>query len=163
MKIEVLHLKNSTEPIVLKIIAENYPSLTEIGLKGEVNFRAQVTPVVDKFWINGKIQGTMDCECPRCTSILSCFFSVDLKILIDFFNKNEIQWAGDESLNFDEYSLEIGPNITEFSIIDQIREQILLNCNIMSPSWPRNYPHLCWHLLNLLSEELRKLQGRCSP
>lgn len=139
MQIEVEALKKTKPPGVLKAPIEDLPELAEIGCKSylEYHFHWQSTGG-GSWWIDGNLQGDFKYECFQCGGELIQEFKIPLKILVNSGAVEGENWSDDDDMGIDEYLVTLGPDALNISILSQVREQIVLNCNPAFPNTDKN-------------------------
>lgn len=153
----------SPHEVVVQAHSQELAELGELGARGLVTARAHITPALTNTYIDVVVRGQLSVDCGRCLDPLEQPFQVQLKLLVEKQDEQGVVWEDDEDSAVEDYSLRVGPDVTEIPLEHAIAEQVLLNYNLhpLPPLDDRNRCVQCGRDSALHAEP--KSPGRVDP
>jgi uncharacterized metal-binding protein YceD (DUF177 family) len=115
---------------VVQASSQDLAELSELGCRGLITARANITPALTNTYIDLVVRGSRSVDCGRCLDLLEQPFQVHLKLLVEKQDEQGVLWDEDADASIDDYSVKIGPDVTEIPLEHAIAEQVLLNYNL---------------------------------
>ena len=131
MEIDYLKLKDNE--VQAPLHGQIPKELEEVGCRGDFEMEFVSVPIQEDFWVTIRAKLGFLFECRTCGSPRRGKVRVETKVMLKKGSEKGLLWSEDEGGSFDEYWVEIGPDIEKIPILSLIREQVLLNCNSAKP------------------------------
>jgi len=141
MEIRLELLADGPQPLLLKEPVEAESTWYSQGCRDHILLELNWQIMGGSWWITAQIKGNFAFECLRCGYPLPSEFSLPIKVLVSRKGETGLNWTDNDGLDWNEYEVEIGPDILEIPLDEIVLEQIILNNNATNA--PENLQNSC--------------------
>lgn len=133
MEIRLEEITEENPSLNLKEECDSASSLYEMGCRNEIASTIYAQKTSGGYWMQCKTTGFFNFECRRCGHPLPGPFSLPWKLLVSHREEKGINVPDNDGLDWNEYEVEIGPDVITIPLDDILHELIVLGCNPADP------------------------------